>query len=32
VIVLDTSALMALLLGEPEADRIAEVLKSEENL
>ncbi len=31
MIVLDTSALMALLLGEPEADRIAEVLKSEEN-
>jgi ribonuclease VapC len=31
VIVLDTSALMALLLGEPEAERIAEFLKSEED-
>lgn len=31
MIVLDTSALMALLLGEPEADQIAEVLKSEED-
>lgn len=31
MIVLDTSALMALLLGEPESDKIAEWLKSEEN-
>lgn len=31
MIVLDTSALMALLLGEPEAERIAELLKSEED-
>jgi ribonuclease VapC len=31
VIVLDTSALMALLLAEPEADRIAEILKSDED-
>lgn len=31
MIVLDTSALMALLLGEPEADKIAEVLESEES-
>lgn len=31
MIVLDTSALMALLLGEPEADKIVELLKSEEN-
>lgn len=31
MIVLDTSALMALLLGEPEAERIAEFLKSEED-
>ena len=31
MIVLDTSALMALLLGEPEADEIAELLKSEED-
>jgi ribonuclease VapC len=31
LIVLDTSALMALLLGEPEADQIAELLKSEED-
>lgn len=31
MIVLDTSALMALLLGEPEADKIVEFLKSEEN-
>lgn len=31
MIVLDTSALMALLLGEPEAEQIAELLKSEED-
>lgn len=31
MIVLDTSALMALLLGEPEANEIAELLKSEED-
>jgi ribonuclease VapC len=31
VIVLDTSALMALLLAEPEADRISEILKSDED-
>ncbi len=31
MIVLDTSALMALLLAEPEADRIAEILKSDED-
>jgi len=31
VTVLDTSALMALLLGEPEADQIAELLKREED-
>jgi ribonuclease VapC len=31
VIVLDTSALMALLLAEPEADQIAEILKSDED-
>ena len=31
MIVLDTSALMALLLGEPEADNLAELLKSEED-
>jgi ribonuclease VapC len=31
VIVLDTSALMALLLAEPEADQIAELLKSDED-
>lgn len=31
MIVLDTSALMALLLGEPEADRIAAILGSEED-
>jgi len=31
VIVLDTSALMALLLREPEADQIAETLKSDED-
>jgi ribonuclease VapC len=30
VIVIDTSALMALLLDEPEADQIADLLKSEE--
>ena len=30
MIVLDTSALMALLLAEPQADQIAEILKSEE--
>ena len=30
MIVLDTSALMALLLDEPEADQIADLLKSEE--
>jgi ribonuclease VapC len=29
--VLDTSALMALLLAEPEADQIAEILKSDED-
>lgn len=32
MIVIDTSALMALLLGEPGADAIAEVLGSEESL
>lgn len=31
MIVLDTSALMALLLAEPEADQIAEILKSDED-
>lgn len=31
MIVLDTSALMALLLAEPEADKIAEILKSKED-
>ena len=31
MIVLDTSALMALLLAEPEADQIAEILKSNED-
>lgn len=31
MIVLDTSALMALLLAEPQADQIAEILKSEED-
>lgn len=31
MIVLDTSALMALLLAEPEADKIAEILKSDED-
>tara|TARA_R110000751_G_scaffold226854_2_gene328745 strand:- start:154 stop:537 length:384 start_codon:yes stop_codon:yes gene_type:complete len=31
VIVLDTSALMALLLAEPEADQIAKILKSDED-
>jgi ribonuclease VapC len=31
VIVLDTSALMALLLAEPEANQIAEILKSDED-
>ena len=31
MIVLDTSALMALLLGEPEADQIAGILESEED-
>lgn len=31
MIVLDTSALMALLLAEPEADQIAELLKSDED-
>ncbi|WBQ14374.1 type II toxin-antitoxin system VapC family toxin [Hyphomonadaceae bacterium BL14] len=31
MIVLDTSALMALLLGEPEANEIAVLLKSEES-
>ena len=31
MIVLDTSALMALLLGEPDADQIAEILKSDED-
>lgn len=30
MIVIDTSALMALLLDEPEADQIADLLKSEE--
>ena len=32
MIVIDTSALMALLLGEPEADEIAALLGSEESL
>lgn len=31
MIVLDTSALLALLLAEPQADQIAEILKSEED-
>lgn len=31
MIVLDTSALMALLLAEPDADQIAEILKSDED-
>ena len=31
MIVLDTSALMALLLAEPEADQIAEILKGDED-
>ena len=31
MIVLDTSALMALLLGEADADQIAEILKSDED-
>jgi ribonuclease VapC len=31
LIVLDTSALMALLLGEPQADEIAEILQTEEH-
>ena len=31
MIVLDTSALMALLLGESDADQIAEILKSDED-
>jgi ribonuclease VapC len=32
VIVVDTSALMALLLSEPSADRIAEILASEDQI
>jgi ribonuclease VapC len=32
MIVVDTSALMALLLAEPEADRIADILEAEERI